>query len=45
MTDIIKEAQHKYDMGTPIMSDEAFDALTNSESKFELTEDTYTVRH
>lgn len=45
MTDIIKEAQQKYDEGTPIMSDEAFDALTNSESKFELTKDTYTVRH
>lgn len=45
MSNIIKEAQKAYDAGKPIMSDEAFDALTNSESKFELTEDTYTVRH
>ena len=45
MTDIIKEAQQKYDEGNPIMSDEAFDVLTDSESKFELTEDTYTVKH
>ena len=45
MTDIIKEAQRKYDEGNPIMSDEAFDVLTDSESKFELTEDTYTVKH
>lgn len=45
MSDIIKEAQEAYDKGTPIMSDEAFDVLTDSESKFELTEDTYTVKH
>lgn len=45
MSDIIKEAQKAYDSGKPIMSDEAFDVLTDSESKFELTEDTYTVKH
>ena len=45
MTDIIKEAQKAYDAGKPIMSDEAFDVLTDSESKFELTGDTYTVKH
>lgn len=45
MSDIIKEAQKAYDDGKPIMSDEAFDVLTDSESKFELTEDTYTVKH
>lgn len=45
MTDIIKQAQEAYDAGNPIMSDEAFDNLTDSESQFELTEDTYTVKH
>lgn len=45
MTNLIKEAQEKYDAGTPIMSDEAFDRLTNDESQFKLTEDTYTVKH
>lgn len=45
MTDIIKQAQEAYDAGNPIMSDEAFDNLTESESQFELTEDTYTVKH
>ena len=45
MTNLIKEAQEKYDAGTPIMSDEAFDKLTNDESQFKLTEDTYTVNH
>lgn len=45
MTNLIKEAQEKYDAGTPIMSDEAFDKLTNDESQFKLTEDTYTVKH
>ena len=45
MSDIITEAQKAYDDGKPIMSDEAFDVLTDSESKFELTEDTYTVKH
>lgn len=45
MADLIKEAQEKYDAGTPIMSDEAFDKLTNDESQFKLTEDTYTVKH
>lgn len=45
MTDIIKQAQEAYDAGNPIMSDEAFDKLTDSESQFELTEDTYTVKH
>lgn len=45
MTDLIKEAQEKYDAGMPIMSDEAFDKLTNDESQFKLTEDTYTVKH
>lgn len=45
MTDLIKEAQEKYDAGMPIMSDEAFDKLTNDESQFKLTEDTYIVKH
>lgn len=45
MTDIIKQAQEAYDAGNPIMSDEAFDNLTDSESQFGLTEDTYTVKH
>lgn len=45
MTDIIKQAQEAYDAGNPIMSDEAFDNLTDSESQFELTEGTYTVKH
>lgn len=45
MTNLIKEAQEKYDAGQPIMSDEAFDKLTNDESQFKLTEDTYTVKH
>lgn len=45
MADLIKEAQEKYDAGTPIMSDEAFDKLTNDESQFKLTEDTYTIKH
>lgn len=45
MEELIKEAQNAYDNGTPIMSDDAFDGLTNSESQFELTEETYTVKH
>lgn len=45
MEELIKEAQNAYDSGTPIMSDDAFDNLTNSESQFKLTEDTYTVKH
>lgn len=45
MKELIKEAQNAYDKGTPIMSDDAFDGLTNSESKFKLTEETYTVKH
>lgn len=45
MEELIKEAQNAYDKGNPIMSDDAFDALTNSESQFKLTEDTYTVKH
>lgn len=45
MKDIIKEAQNAYDAGKPIMSDDAFDVLTNSESQFELNEETYTVKH
>lgn len=45
MNDIVKEAQNAYDKGNPIMSDDAFDALTNSESKFKLTDDTYTIKH
>lgn len=45
MEEIIKEAQNAYDNGTPIMSDDAFDGITNSESQFELTEETYTVKH
>ena len=43
--EIIKEAQNAYDAGNPIMSDDAFDDITNSESQFELTEETYTVKH
>ena len=43
--ELIKQAQQAYDEGNPIMSDEAFDNLTNDESQFELTEDTYTVKH
>lgn len=45
MEEIIKEAQNAYDNGTPIMSDDAFDGLTNSESQFQLTDETYTVKH
>lgn len=43
--ELIKQAQQAYDEGHPIMSDEAFDNLTNDESQFKLTEDTYTVKH
>lgn len=43
--DLIKQAQQAYDEGHPIMSDEAFDNLTNDESQFKLTEDTYTIKH
>ena len=45
MEEIIKEAQNAYDAGKPIMSDDAFDGITNSESRFELTEETYTIKH
>ena len=45
MEELIKEAQNAYDKGNPIMSDDAFDGITDSESKFELTEETYTVKH
>ena len=45
MEEIIKEAQNAYDKGDPIMSDDAFDALTNSDSQFKLTDDTYTIKH
>lgn len=45
MKELIKEAQNAYDKGNPIMSDDAFDGLTNSESQFKLTEETYTVKH
>lgn len=45
MNDIVKEAQNAYDKGNPIMSDDAFDTLTNSESQFKLTDDTYTIKH
>ena len=45
MEELIKEAQNAYDNGNPIMSDDAFDNLTDSESQFELTEETYTVKH
>ena len=45
MNDIVKEAQNAYDKGNPIMSDDAFDGLTNSESQFKLTDDTYTIKH
>lgn len=43
--ELIKKAQQAYDKGDPIMSDEAFDTLTNDESQFKLTEDTYTILH
>lgn len=43
--ELIKQAQQAYDEGHPIMSDEAFDNLTNDESQFKLTEDTYTIKH
>lgn len=44
--DILKEAQVAYDEGNPIMSDDAFDGVTNSESQFKLNdEETYTVKH
>ena len=43
--ELLKHAQEEYDKGTPVMSDEAFDTLTDSESQFKLTEDTYTVKH
>lgn len=43
--DIVEYAQQKYDEGNPIMSDDAFDKLTDDESQFHLTDDTYTVKH
>lgn len=44
--DILKEAQIAYDEGNPIMSDDAFDGITNSESQFKLNdEETYTIKH
>lgn len=44
--DILKEAQIAYDKGNPIMSDDAFDGITNSESQFKLNdEETYTIKH
>lgn len=45
MKELIKEAQNAYDAGKPIMSDDAFDDITNSESQFELTDETYTIKH
>lgn len=46
LKDILKEAQVAYDKGNPIMSDDAFDGITNSESQFKLNdEETYTVKH
>lgn len=45
MEELIKEAQNAYDAGKPIMSDDAFDGITNSESQFELTDETYTIKH
>lgn len=45
MEELIKEAQNAYDAGKPIMSDDAFDCITNSESQFELTDETYTIKH
>lgn len=45
MEELIKEAQNAYDKGNPIMSDDAFDDLTDSESQFQLTDDTYTIKH
>lgn len=46
MKDILKEAQIAYDKGNPIMSDDAFDCITESESQFKLNdEETYTVKH
>lgn len=46
LNEILKEAQIAYDKGNPIMSDEAFDGITDSESQFKLNdEETYTVKH
>ena len=46
LNEILKEAQIAYDKGTPIMSDDAFDGITESESQFKLNdEETYTVKH
>lgn len=46
LNDILKEAQIAYDKGNPIMSDDAFDGITESESQFKLNdEETYTVKH
>lgn len=46
LNEILKEAQIAYDKGNPIMSDDAFDSITESESQFKLNdEETYTVKH
>ena len=46
LNEILKEAQIAYDKGNPIMSDDAFDGITESESQFKLNdEETYTVKH
>lgn len=46
LDEVLKEAQIAYDKGNPIMSDDAFDGITNSESQFKLNdEETYTVKH
>ena len=46
LNEILKEAQIAYDKGNPIMSDDAFDGITESESQFKLNdEETYTIKH
>ena len=44
-TELLKQAQEEYDNGTPIMSDDAFDGLTDSESQFDIVDGTYTIEH
>ena len=44
-TELLKQSQEEYDNGTPIMSDDAFDGLTNSESQFDIADGTYTIEH
>ena len=44
-TELLKHAQEEYDKGTPVMSDDAFDGLTNSESQFDILEKFETERN